>query len=143
MDKSIIDNMKKESKTSMFIMMFGYFLFILTLIEQICRNSSVYGENIFIMLFIYFLFGTIGLYFWLYSVKYKLEIDAERIMLKTLFGKVEINICDISKYTCTRYKKSEFYQFTLFVKDKKYLVNTRFKEKFEQILNEKNNSVQD
>ena len=135
MGKRIIDNMKKESKISMFIMIFGYFLFILTLFERFCRSSSVYGEDMFMMLLIYFLFGTIGLYFWLYSVKYNLEVNEEKMILKTLFSKVETNICDITKYTCSRYKKSEFYQFVLFVKDKKILVNTRYKEEFEKILN--------
>ena len=134
MGKNIIDNMKKESKPSLFIMIFGYFLFILSLFEWICRGESVYGEDMFMMLLVYFIFGTIGLYFWLYAIKYNLEINEEKIILKTLFKKIEIDICDISKYNCARYKKSDFYQFVLFVKDKTFLVNTRYKEEFKQIL---------
>ena len=40
----------------------------------------------------------------------------------------------IEEYTCNRYNKSVFYQFNLFIKGKKILVNTRYKEEFEKIL---------
>ena len=59
---------------------------------------------------------------------------SDKILLKTLFRRVELNICDIEEYTCNRYNKSVFYQFNLFIKEKKILVNTRYKEEFEKIL---------
>lgn len=55
-------------------------------------------------------------------------------MLRTLFRKVDINISDIKNYTCNRYRKSLFYQFNLCTKDKRILVNTRYKEELEKIL---------
>ena len=40
----------------------------------------------------------------------------------------------LKKYTCNRYRKSVFYQFNLFINDKKVLINTRYKDEFEKIL---------
>ena len=79
-----------------------------------------------------------GFYVWLYAIKYNLKINKEKIVLRTLFRKVEINICNIEKYTCKRYRKSVFYQFNLFIKDKRILVNTRYKDEFIKILEENN-----
>ena len=62
------------------------------------------------------------------------EFDNEKVCLKTLFRKIELNICDVKKYTCSRYRKSEFYQFDLFINDKKILINTRYKDEFEKVL---------
>ena len=44
---------------------------------------------------------------------------------------------DIYKYTCNRYNKSEFYQFNLFTKDKKILINTRYKEELIKLFTDK------
>lgn len=66
-----------------------------------------------------------------------MEFDNEKVFLKTLFKKIEFNICDVQKYTCNRYRKSVFYQFNLFIKDKKILINTRYKDEFEKVLNDK------
>ena len=74
------------------------------------------------------IFGTFSLYGWLYAIKYRVEFDNERIYLKTLFKKIELNICDVKKYTCNRYRKSVFYQFNLFINDRKVLINTRYKD---------------
>ncbi len=86
------------------------------------------------MLLICLLVASIGLCGWLYSIKYEVVIDDKHILLKTLFRKLELNISDIKKFSYKRYKKPNFYQFILFVKDKKILLYTRYKEEFENIL---------
>ena len=88
------------------------------------------------MLMVYSMFSLFGLYGWLYSIKYRVEFDNERVYLKTLFRKIELNICNVKKYTCNRYRKSVFYQFNLFINDKKILINTRYKDEFEKVLND-------
>jgi hypothetical protein len=132
----IIDGMKKESKTLRNIMIFGYILVALTFVYMFVNSKNFFDKEIITMFLAYFVFGTIGLYCWIYAFKYRVEFDDKTILLKTLFRKAEINLCDIEKYTCTRYKKSVFYQFDLFTKDKKVLVNTRYKVELETILRE-------
>ena len=51
-----------------------------------------------------------------------------------LFKKEDISLYDVKQYTCKRYKKSKFWQFTLYTNNKKNLINTRYKEEFEEIL---------
>ena len=78
--------------------------------------------------------GTVALYGWLYASKYKLKITEEEIVVQTLFKKTLIYISDIKNYTCDRYRKSVFYQFKLFTGEKIFLVNTRYKNEFEELL---------
>ena len=127
--------MRKECKPFRNIMLFGYIFAILMPLSIYLMNNDKYSDNDIILFAIAgVMFGTIGLYGWLYSIKYRLEFDNEKVYLKTLFRTIELNICDIKKYTCNRYRKSVFYQFNLFVMDKKVLINTRYKDEFEKIL---------
>ena len=133
-NKTIIDGMKKESRIPRNIMFFGYILVVLTFVYMYVNNKSFCDKEVITMFLACFMVGTIGLYGWLYAVKYRVEFNDKEICLTTLFVKVELNICDIEKYTCIRYKKSVFYQFNLFAKGKKVLVNTRHKKELEDIL---------
>lgn len=134
----VIDSMVKESKiwkTPMIIFYVLATIFPCVLIwNEIKITEFVLCEVFLILLGSYFLYG------YLFSYKYRLIVSNEKIVLKTLFRKIEINICNIEKYTCKRYRKSVFYQFRLFIKDKHILVNTRYKEEFESIL--KDNSIE-
>ena len=104
------------------------------------NNDKYSDKDIILVAIAGVMFGTIGLYGWLYSIKYRLEFDNEKVYLKTLFRKIELNIGDIEKYACNRYRKSVFYQFNLFIKDKKVLINTRYKDEFEKVL--KDNKIE-
>lgn len=135
MNNKIIDGMRKEGKPFRNIMLFGYIFAILMPLSIYLMNNDKYSDKDIILFAIAgVMFGTIGLYGWLYAIKYRLEFDNEKVYLKTLFRKIELNICDVKKYSCNRYKKSVFYQFNLFIKDKKVLINTRYKDEFEKIL---------
>ena len=141
MDIRIIDGMKKEGKPFRNIMLFGYIFAILIPLSIYLMNNDKYSDKDIILFAIAgVMFGTIGLYGWLYSIKYRLEFDNEKVYLKTLFRKIELNIGDIEKYACNRYRKSVFYQFNLFIKDKKVLINTRYKDEFEKVL--KDNKIE-
>ena len=135
MNNKIIDGMRKEGKPFRNIMLFGYIFAILMPLSIYLMNNDKYSDKDIILFAIAgVMFGTIGLYGWLYAIKYRLEFDNEKVYLKTLFREIELNICDVKKYLCNRYKKSVFYQFILFIKDKKVLINTRYKDEFEKIL---------
>lgn len=141
MNNKIIDGMKKEGKPFRNIMLFGYIFAILMPLYIYLMNNDKYSDKDIILFAIAgVMFGTIGLYGWLYSMKYRLEFDNEKVYLKTLFRKIELNICDVNKYTCNRYRKSVFYQFNLFINNRKVLINTRYKDEFEKVL--KDNKIE-
>ena len=138
MSNKIIDGMKKEGKPFRNIMLFGYIFAILMPVSIYLMNNDKYSDKDIILFAIAgVMFGTIGLYGWLYSMKYRLEFDNEKVYLKTLFRKMELNICDVKKYACNRYRKSVFYQFNLFINNRKVLINTRYKDEFEKVLKDK------
>ncbi len=120
--------------------------FILSIIMPVSiylLNNGKFSENdIFLFAIAWFLFGTFGLYGWLYAVKYTIKFNDEKVYLKTLLKKIELNVCYIEKYTCKRYRKSVFYQFQLFIKRKKILINTRYKDEFLKILEGKKTQKQ-
>ena len=137
MNNKIIDGMRKEGKPFRNIMLFGYIFAILMPLSIYLMNNDKYSDKDILLIFLwYFILGSIGLYGWLYALKYRVEFDNEKVYLKTLFRKIELNICDVKKYTCNRYRKSVFYQFNLFINDKKILINTRYKDEFEKVLND-------
>ncbi len=138
MDNIIIDRMKKESKLARNVMFFSFALLLLTFVYMYVNNKSLQDKDVLFMFILFFCLGMFGFYVWLYAIKYNLKINKEKIVLRTLFRKVEINTCNIEKYTCKRYRKSVLYQFNLFIKDKRILVNTRYKDEFIKILEENN-----
>lgn len=110
MNNKIIDGMRKERKPFRNIMLFGYiFAILMPLSIYLINNDKYSGKDIILFAIAGIMFGTIGLYGWIYSIKYRLEFDNEKVYLKTLFRKNEFNICDVKKYTCRRYRKSVFY----------------------------------
>jgi len=138
MDNKIIDGMKKESKKARNVTILCYLFAILMPLSNYLINNEKYNDSDILIIFLLcFMLGTFSLYGWIYAIKYRVEFNNEKIHLKTLFKKKELNICDIEKYTCNRYRKSVFYQFNLFINGKKVLINTRYKDEFEQILKDK------
>ena len=135
MDKQMIDGMKTEGKPFRNIMIFCYiFSIIMPTGIYFMKDSGFSNKDLILLVIFWLLLGTYSLYGWLYAIKYKLEFNDEKVHLKTLFKKIELDICDIEKYTCKRYRKTVFYQFNLFIKGKKVLINTRYKDEFEKIL---------
>ena len=132
----IKDDMVKESKiwkNPMIIFFVLAILFPLVLIwKNIKTTEFILGEVFFILVGCYFLYG------YLYAYKYKVVVTNEKIALKTLFKSIEVQFKDIKTYNCKRYRKSEFYQFLVFCKEKKILINTRYKDDFIDILKENN-----
>lgn len=137
MDNKIIDGMKKESGKPRNAMILCYLFAVLIPLVHYLKDNDKFSDIDVLLIFLWcFILGTIGLYGWLYALKYRLEFDNEKVYLKTLFRKIELNICEVKKYTCSRYRKSVFYQFNLFINDKKILINTRYKDEFEKVLND-------
>ena len=135
MDIIIKDDMVKESKTwknPMIIFLALAALFPLVLIwNNIKTTEFILGEVFFILVGCYFLYG------YLYAYKYKVVVTNEKIVLRTLFKSVEVQVKDIKTYNCKRYRKSEFYQFLVFWNEKKILINTRYKDDLEKLLKDK------
>ncbi len=141
MDDRIIDGMKKEGRPFKYSMLVGYVLAIVMPLSIYLTNDDKYTHNDLISFAVaWVVFGTLGLYGWLYTIHYRVAFDNEKVRLKTLFKDIQLNVCDIEKYTCKRYRKSVFYQFHLFVNGKKVLINTRYKDQFERIL--KDNKIE-
>ena len=132
MDIIFKDDMVKESKTwknPMLLFFVLAVLFPLTLIwNNIKITEFILGEVFFLIVGSYFIYG------YLYAYKYKVVVTNEKIVLKTLFKNVEVQFKDIKTYNCKRYRKSEFYQFLVFCKEKKILINTRYKDDLEKLL---------
>lgn len=97
-------------------MIFCYVLAALSPLSLI-RPDITISDFIEILLF-FILIGTYFLFLYLCTYKYEVIATTEKIYLKTLFRKIELNICDIEKYSCNRYRKTVFYQFNLFIKEK-------------------------
>lgn len=129
----IEDDWKKESKKCFIFLIACIVMIIITVLSEYKKNPL---KDIIFICSVYFSFGLLALYEFLYSIKYKVKISNEKILLKTLFRKREVNINEIKYYTCKRYRKSVFYQFWLYLDGKKVLINTRYKEEFKEILNQ-------
>lgn len=135
MDIIIKDDMVKESKTwrdPMITFFVLAALFPLVLVwNNIKITEFILGEVFFILIGCCFLYG------YLYAYKYKVVVTNEKIVLNTLFKNVEVRFEDIKTYNCKRYRKSEFYQFLVFCKEKKILINTRYKDDLKKLLENK------
>lgn len=132
MDIIFKDDMVKESKTwknPMLLFFVLAVLFPLTLIWNNIKITEFILEEVFFLIV-----GSYFLYGYLYAYKYKVVVTNEKIVLKTLFKNVEVQFKDIKTYNCKRYRKSEFYQFLVFCKEKKILINTRYKDDLEKLL---------
>jgi len=133
----INDDMVKESKIwkrPMIMFFVIAALSPLSLIWEKMKTTDFISIEVF-----YILIGCFFLYEYLYSYKYKVVVNNEKIVLKTLFRCVEIQFKDIKTYNCKRYRKSKFYQFFIFFEKKKILIYTRYKDDFEKILKNKTN----
>ena len=124
----ISDDMKKESKVFLILLILGY-AYTLSLIVS-------YGNSNDWLKWYFYFFGmsSLMLYCWLYTIKYKIVVTSEKIHITTLFKTTTINVEELTNYNCKRYGKSVFYQFDLFTKDKHILITTRYKDELEKIL---------
>ncbi len=143
MNRHIIDGMKKEGKVWKLLMLFGFTMGVLlpsaSYLQKILGlyvNKDPIDKNMFKMALLFLLVGIYGLYGWLYSIKYKLDITEDTIIIRSLFRNTQVNIKDITEYTFERYRKSVFYQFKLFINGKKIVLSTRYKDEFVAILEE-------
>lgn len=135
MNKNIIDRMKNEGKPFRNTMIIGYILAVMFPLAIIISNNDKYTySDIISFVIAFFIIGSIGLYGWLYAIKYRLKITKDKLFLKTLFKKININMEEINYYNCKRYRKSVFYQFRLYTSKKKFLVSTRYKDEFKKVL---------
>lgn len=139
MNTQITDDMKKESKVGKSIAIFGYSFSILTplsiLMSKWIFDTGEYTSQDCLLFFLaFFLLGSIGLYCWLYAIKYRLVITETRISVRTLFRTFQIDISEITRYTCKRYNKSVFYQFTFFTKKGRLMISTRYRDELISLL---------
>ena len=82
--------------------------------------------------------GTILLILYINHRKYNLEIDNETISFSTIFKRHVIKISDIKQYSFKRYQQSALYVFFLYLEKDKYMVSTRYKDEFIEILENNN-----
>lgn len=138
MNSKIIDGMKKESKSFKIFSIITLILLLLIFPYMYLNNKEFMDKDVFIMFMGYLMFFLIGLDGWLYSARYQIIISDTEINLRTYFKCKVICLKDIEKYASKRYRKSAFYQFDLFIKNKKTRIYTRYQAEFENILNKNN-----
>jgi hypothetical protein len=124
----IVDGMKKEGKTLRNIMIMGFVMSVLMPITIYFLGNVEYTNKEYIIMALFFIFiGLFGLYGWLYSLKYNVVITEDKIIVKTIFKHMVLQLKDIRNYSYKRYRKTVFYQFKLYAKDKTILISTRYK----------------
>ena len=128
----IKDDMVKESKMWKKPMVF--FFVLVAAFPSVLIWNDIEATSIIVVELLYLLIGCFFLYGYLYTCKYKVLVTSEKIVLKTLFKKVEVLLKDIKSYNCKRYKKSEFYQFFILYKEGGVMINTRYKDDFKKLL---------
>lgn len=136
MKYNIVDGMKKEGKAFGYILIVCIVLLVLTFVYMHVNNIGLKDKEMLVMFLGYLMFAILSLYCWLYSLTYRVSIDDNQLLLKTLFRKVKVDICNIERYFCKQYGKSKFFQFDLFANGKKVRIYTRYKEEFENLLKE-------
>lgn len=131
------DDMKKESKYWAIPMIFFYILTVLVLFAgqylyyQTKPNWEIWQYSI-----AYFIIGNFFLYCYLATIKYKIIIVDNTLIIENLFKKTEFNLADTEKYIYKRYRKSTFYRFQIYCKNKKIIFYTRYKDELINILKE-------
>lgn len=136
MEYLIVDNMKKESRVYLVFTILSCVVSIALTIGNIVVND-IHVETL-LTLALWFALATFFLYGWLHTFFYEFKVTQEKIFAKTPFKKMEVCFAEIEKFSCSQYKKSVFYQFKLFTKDKTYIVSTRFRDKMQAMLFEAN-----
>ena len=137
MDKPVLkDDMKKESNVCLapIILFFAFALIVPIVIKFIYQGDGFSDKDILLSSVLFILLGCYFLYLYLYAVTYSLTVTTDKIKLKTLFRKTDLNLSDIKQYQYKRYRKSVFYQFTFFYADKKIVINTRYQDALVRIL---------
>lgn len=136
MKEYIEDRMKKEIIIPLVLAIGCYFLFALSLFNIFQQNENWREGETLITLPMYFLFGTFGVFYSIDIAMYRVKINKEKIIIKSLFRKKEVNICEVKKYSYTWNKVYKIHQYTLFMGNKKVMLNSHYKNEIEQILNE-------
>lgn len=87
MKEYIEDRMKKEIIIPLVLAIGCYFLFALSLFNIFQQNENwIEGETL-ITLPMYFLFGTFGVFYSIDIAMYRVKINKEKIIIKSLFRK--------------------------------------------------------
>lgn len=82
MDNKIIDGMKKEGTGFLRLAILATILFVLTFVYMYVNEKNFQDKVVLSMLIVYSIFSLLGLYGWLYSMKYRLEFNKEKVYLK-------------------------------------------------------------
>lgn len=144
MNTLIVDDTKKESKWCGILAIFIYLLSLLSPLLYLTNQENYEIKDVIILSIVYFALATFVLYCWLEARRYRIEITESRIKIRTLFKKKEILFSSFIKYTYKQVRIFGFYQFILYMQDKKALfINTHYKEEFETILNQNNINLKD
>ena len=143
-DTIISDNMKKESKVVLSIMILFFVLTVgLPIVAVIHFDyfhqdfpllEAIIGDLVFFIVACLLLFGFI------YTIKYNVTITKKQIQLKTISKNVIINVADIKEYTYKVTTTSGLNRFKIFYLDKKIIINTRYHEILDKMLKEEFNN---
>lgn len=132
-DTIIVDDMKKEAKYALiptiFLVLAG------TLLPLVWFWDDSLDVAVDIKMSLLAICAAIyGLYVFLSCITYKLIVTCDKIVLKTLFIRWNIDFANISNYSYKKHRKFDIYIFLIRVNKKKFSINTRHPNKLIELL---------
>lgn len=139
--KLITDDIKQEGKIFRNLMIIAYSLAIIYPIGCFVSNTIVgisrFSEKDIVAFSIFFIaFGSVELFCWIISMRYKLTVKDESVIIRVLSGQKEIPIESIIGFSYKKSKKELCY-FKLYTEEGSHLLITRFKNELLDFLYEK------
>ena len=129
------DEMKAESKMMRFPLILSL---VLSIVFPVCFYYFTEGasvRDVVISAVFFFLCFLLSLYVFLYGLNYHLIVGTDKIILKTLFGKKDINIDSVNSFRFIRFYKSGFGQFVVRYGDRKSVkISTKHVPEFVNLL---------
>ena len=143
-DTIISDNMKKESKVVLSIMILFFVLTVGLPIVSVIHFDYFHQDfpllDVIIGDLVFFIVACLLLFGFIYTIKYNVTIIKKQIQLKTISKNVIINVADIKEYTYKVTTTSGLNRFKIFYLDKKIIINTRYHEILDKMLKEEFNN---
>ena len=130
----IKDTTKKDSPLGLLLAGIS-FAYAGKMIVEVTNDATLFNENVMKLTIGLILMGLAGIYAWLDAITYEFILEDDKISVKTLFKKTEIQISDISHYSYKLYTKfSGRYIFKVHTENSTLTFNTLYKDELLKIL---------
>ena len=130
----IEDSFKKEAKPFVFAGIAFSFYAMISIIVLVVDDREISREIATRLSMISLPACILAWYTYFWYSKYTLTIAHDQAIVKTLFGEHIVYLRDVVSYSCKKIRKQEWYQFELFIQNKRIKVRTHYKDKLIGIL---------